>query len=38
MAVTSSGLWRVDWLPGVGHLRDEPVDMVRRVGGGLKEP
>ena len=35
MAVTSRGLWRVNWLPGVGHLRHEPVDMVCRVGGRL---
>ena len=38
MAVTSSGLWGVDWLPGVGHLGHEPVDMVRRVGGCLDPP
>ena len=35
MAVTSSGLWGVDWLPGVGHLGHEPVGVVGRVGGGL---
>ena len=35
MAVTSRGLWRVNWLPGVGHLRHESVDMVDGVGCGL---
>ena len=35
MTITSSRLWRVDWLPRVGHLCHEPVHVVRRVGGRL---
>ena len=35
VTITSSRLWRVNWLSGVGHLCHEPVHVVRRVGGRL---